>query len=872
MQIAYHFRKHGIRPHPYETKDMIHLRSKFMWFGYLLAGFLLLSLGSTQSWAQQPVLQPIQVIEAPFGVLTAAGIAGSADGRYLYVTDQDERALLVLARTADTGALQFVELQNNFYSGIPVDVALSPDDAYVYVTQTSPNYAENNLAIFARNATTGRLTAVTGPAFNGAMRNPVDLAISPDGGSLYVAAYSDNAVAIFQRNPTTGALTYRESLIDEQNGITAFSSMKSLAISPDSAYVYAAAFGDGAINVFARTAATGALSLVEVVQEGVNGISGLGDLQSIHLSADGSQLFAVSGASALTVFQRNANSGKLTFQQQLRDGEGGVTGLMGRKALAVSHNGANVYVYTKDYTTPTAVTTVARFQRNTTNGVLTFATVYTETQAASFSDPQELFLPADGQQLYTSHVDGLGRANGDLTTGALTPQPTYTLMFPITRTATTDPFSFAGPVLSPDGQQLYVPGSGESIASANDETLSIFQRDATTGKLSAIQVIHDQERPNPLHSAVAVTVSPDGNFVYATGYWSKIARYARDNATGRLTYLGVDVYENEIPSLSSFRPLLMPADGKHLYVGSTQYHANTAADAAITVLARNKTSGELTLVEVKPINLLPVPDFDSVGGLAFSPEGTHLYATNYVSHSLTLLERNPTTGQLTLIKSYYDNVDGIDGLNQASGLAVSTDGAFLYVTGERGSITLFQRNLTSGILSYVKTYKADIMMSSIQISPDGAWLYTTGWGYLIPTDPQGGSQSAVTVFARNPQTGELTFVEKHEDEVSSITSLNGVSGLQVSPDGTFVYVTSSFDDAVTVFRRVVPVATPTATVMNSPTATSTAASPTVTATPTATPTATATPTPTSTVIPISPTGTVTPTPTTVRLYLPNIRK
>lgn len=839
---------------------------QFSWLSYLLGSIVFLGLSSLPSWAQQPILQPIQVVEAPFGVLTAASIAGSADGRYLYVTDQDERALLVLARTADTGALQFVEMQNNFYGDIPVDVVLSPDDAYLYVTKTSRSYAENSIVIFARDSTTGRLTAVEGPAFNGAMRNPVDLVISPDGGSIYVAAYADDALAIFQRDRVTGKLTYRESLIDGQNGIDKFSSLQTLAMSPDSAYLYAGANNDSAINVFARTAATSALTLIEVQQDGVNGLTGIGELQALRLSADGSQLFAISNASTLTVFQRNPNNGKLTFQQQLSEGVGGVTGLLGNKTLTVSQNNRDIYVYTRDYTSPTAVTAVTQFQRNTTTGLLTFSASYTETQAVDFDDPQEIFLPVDGKQLYTSRRDGLGYANRNLSTGALLPQPTYTLTFPIPQTES-NRLSLAAPALSPDGQNLYVPGWEESIFSANDETLSVFKRDDATGELTAIQLIHDNGGSNPLHSAVAVAVSPDGNFVYATGYWSKIARYARNHTTGRLIVLGVDSYENNIPSLSSFTHLLMSADGQQLYVGGARYNGATGWDAAVLVFNRTLATGELTLVETKMINPTPFADYDDTTGLALTPDGKHLYAASGSGATLTLFQRDPNNGLLTFVESYHDGSDGVDGLAGAAGVTVSADGTTVYVVGATDrAVTLFSRNLTTGKLTWVETWKNGVAgidgltgVRFVQLSPDGAWLYTAGWGYLEPTNPQAGEQNALTVFARDAQNGKLTFVEKHEDEVGGITTLDGASGLQVSANGKEVYTTSSFDDAITVFRREKPAATPTSTVTNTPTPTNIA----VLATTTATPPPTATPTVTAT---------HTPTPTTRHLYLPNVQK
>ena len=650
------------------------------------------------------MLHPIQVVEAPFGVLTATGIDGSTDGRYLYITDQDDQSLVVLARDPASSELQFVEVQSGF-GGTPFAVALSPDDAYVYVTWSDFGYPESGITIFTRNQETGRLTRSGGNRLTGrSLYEPVDIAISSDGNGAYVAANGNDEIAIFQRNATTGALTYRESLLNNQNGLNRLENPRSLVISPDNAYIYVASFGNSTINVFARNVDTNALTLVEMQSESVTGVTGLGELQAISISNDGTQIYVVSNASALTVFQRNAVTGKLTFQQQFRDGKAGVRGLVGRKTVNISQDDTNVYVYSKGYTSPIAQTAVVRFQRNLTTGALTFTNVYTATESAmisSHTQQLEIFLPADGRQLYTSHVDGMDRLDRDPNNGTLFRQPTVMLAFPIPRAPTLDPYSLTTPALSPDGRHLYVPGWGESIASARDDTLSVFQRDATTGEVTPIQVIRDTERSYPLHSAVAAIVSPDGQFVYATGYWGKITRYARNSTTGMLTYLNVYDYTNRTPSLIGFNQLLISPDGKHLYVALSRYSSNDW-EAAIGVFTRDLITGALKLVEVKQTNLSPVADFDGVSGLTISPDGKHVYATNYLGNSLTVLQRDPDTGRLTLVTAYYDNANGMDGLDGAAGVTVSADGAYVYVVGGFDkSITLLSRDPTTGVLTLI---------------------------------------------------------------------------------------------------------------------------------------------------------------------------
>src|SRR5947207_1292605 len=45
------------------------------------------------------------------------------------------------------------------------------------------------------------------------------VAVSPDGGHVYVVSTDDAAVAVFSRNLTTGSLTFVEAKFDGQNGV-----------------------------------------------------------------------------------------------------------------------------------------------------------------------------------------------------------------------------------------------------------------------------------------------------------------------------------------------------------------------------------------------------------------------------------------------------------------------------------------------------------------------------------------------------------------------------------------------------------------------------------------------------------------------------
>jgi DNA-binding beta-propeller fold protein YncE len=149
-------------------------------------------------------------------------------------------------------------------------VTVSPDGKTVYVASE----LSDAVAVFARNITTGALTQLTGLAgcvsddgTSGTCRDgkelttPQEVAVSPDGQSVYVDAVQSNAVDVFKRDTTTGALTQLSRLAgcvseDGSGGVCrdgkALGQPDGVTVSPDGKSVYAASFYSNAIAVFAR--------------------------------------------------------------------------------------------------------------------------------------------------------------------------------------------------------------------------------------------------------------------------------------------------------------------------------------------------------------------------------------------------------------------------------------------------------------------------------------------------------------------------------------------------------------------------------------------------------------------------------------------
>jgi DNA-binding beta-propeller fold protein YncE len=213
------------------------------------------------------------------------GMAISADGNDVYVAAAVSNALLVLARNPSTGALT----QATDGTGCIVDSALagcttgvqlgganavtvSPDGGDVYVTSLT----SNSVTSFTRTASTGQLTQqpgtsacaiyvlAVGCSLGRALSAPEGIAVSPDGASVYAAAFTSGAIDVFNRNAGSGALMQKPrragcvttSAAPDCIPARGLLGVSSVVVSPDGRNVYAAAFRSNAVTVFKRITTT----------------------------------------------------------------------------------------------------------------------------------------------------------------------------------------------------------------------------------------------------------------------------------------------------------------------------------------------------------------------------------------------------------------------------------------------------------------------------------------------------------------------------------------------------------------------------------------------------------------------------------------
>lgn len=335
------------------------------------------------------------------GLSGISDVAVSPDGKFVYTASYISGAVSVFARDVATGQLTYGSTLGGILNAFSVDV--SSDNKSVYVA--SPG---GQVYAYARDATTGALTPVNS-ATGAPTAGFVSVSASPDASTVYGVGGSPSGLVVFGRDAATGAIARVADYADNTNGHAldqafgpTISPIKNIATSADGRFVYVTATLDNAVSLFSRDAATGTLAQVAVYQDGVGGVDGLQGASSVKIAPGGKHLYVSGqGESSVATFDIDAVSGALTYVGKVTNGTAGITSLLGARSLAISPDGKYVYVSAINSNA------VSVFDRDATTGLLTFNMAATNAVAGvtgllgpsgMSTDPLNRHLYVAGQQ------------------------------------------------------------------------------------------------------------------------------------------------------------------------------------------------------------------------------------------------------------------------------------------------------------------------------------------------------------------------------------------------------------------------------------------------------------------------------------------
>jgi len=718
-------------------------------------------------------------------LMSASSSAVSPDGRFVYTTSFEEDAITIFERNETTGDLTFVQSLRNGENEIiglggAYDVEVSPDGNHLFITGST----DHSLVVFSRNSTDGSLSMIQRIEDNVAgvdgLRGAYSIGLSPDGNTLYVTGSEEDALAVFNRNVVSGQLNFVEIHKKGTGGIGNMAYPLETMVSPDGMNVYVTSLDDSAISVFSRDPGTGSLTFVEDQVDGMGGITGMQGTYSLMVTPDGEHVYATgSYDNAIVAFSRNTNNGRLSFVQKYVDNTNGIDGLDGATAVVVSPDGMTVIVAGSNEDALSA------FTRNPTDGTLSFINKMTNGSGgiSGMEYPIALLMSPNGENMYTTSFGNGALVSFDfnIVSGTLS----------YSTTTSSDNSSFNGLTgaediaISADNRHLYVAGN-------TDDGVVVLERDLSTGQLNFVEVILDNQNGiNTLNGVNGVSVSPDGKSVYVTAFWEHaVTVFDRDATTGKLTFR--EMHRDGISGvdgLNGSNNVRVSADGKNVYASSFWEHG-------MAVFSRDQNTGALTFLQTLKNGQGGVDGIIRPSSITESPDENHIYVTGAFSNAIAIFSRSASDGSLTYVGVMKDGVNGVNGLRGANSASVSEDGMHVYVAGPADNgMAVFSRDANTGMLTFVEYIQNGIDnvgglagVNDVEVSTDGKRVYTTS-----------NSENATVVFNRDANTGMLTFEKMQKEGVNGVYGIQGALQIQQDVEGKFIYIAGAGGSTMGIF-------------------------------------------------------------------------
>lgn len=623
------------------------------------------------------------------------------------------------------------------------------------------------ISIFTRDASSGSLslfrTISRADVNNYSMNGVNDMAITDDDRFVYITAEDSDRILVFERNTETGDLTIKEIQNPSFN-----SKPSSVRLSNDNLFLYVTLYYPSQIAVYSRNTSTGLLNLVQLVKDGENGVQGLYSPKILELSKDDKNLYVMNFNSIL-MFSRNTATGELSYVTKYVDGQNGVDGLAGNYCIGISPDGRNVY------TASMADTSLVIFDRNTTDGQLTFKmqmNIFHRQIAGGYSNSSILCEKSDVYltEYWTSTLHTFLR---DTLTGDLV----YNQKYQLGDGATIDGlYRPAGATESYDNKNVYTINSSEGIV--------VFSKADTTGELIYKRYLKSIDPANNWSKRLySLACSKDNKYLYAISNAKQICIFKRDLLNDSLILIDSVPNKPEY-NLYDFISIKISTDGRFFNVISSY-------GTKIGVFKFEESDGSLSFVATY--------DFQNKWGggiseMKNSPNGKFLFSTSHTSMMLAMFKRNISTGEINFVDKYqyFPNQSNQGVLD----FAVSNDGRNVYtVSMYQKSINIYSIDYANDTLLPVGFLHLDDISNSqyyfsnaIELSTDDRFMYLSSL-----------ASSNIKILVRNPNTGQLAYMKTFTEQ-DGFEGFDGVNGMVVSRNTRNLYLTSNTENSVSSYK------------------------------------------------------------------------
>lgn len=741
--------------------------------------------------------------EASFGLTAEQAFRGNArialapDGEHLLLsnagsTPGDAGALVPFRRDITSGSLA---LEDGVFGAADLggasDITVTADGRHILVSAANSGTGESQLAVYTRRAPDPvfGFLELEREGSHGAsgLQAPSDVAVSPLGEHVYAVSLAEGALTVFRRDGSADALpgahlTQIQTHVHDPANPRGLDRARRVHVSPDGRNVFVSSEDTNIVSVFDRNVGTGLLTHRQVLRDGVGGVDGLLGAHGMVSSSDSTYLYvAGSFEAAVAQFKRDGN-GNFSYIGVLKNGNGGATGMLGMRDLTLVMDGDGSDRREHVLGVGTGSNAVVTLRRDMGTGVLSFVQSRPTTGVRLMAVSARSGAPDDNQHVYTVGQDDdsliVLRRVSDPASSAY---GSLSTLFEYRNIPGMD-----GPsdvVVSPDGRRVYVSAQYGNAVLVFDRDLN--RNSANYGSLVLVETRRDGvDGVDGLRSPYALATSSDSRHVYVAGFDDRaIAAFAVGSGSYCSAAGGGDI-----------------DDRVNLGAGGTleyRVRAFIRADATGTISNTACVTPPLRFDDTDPSNdcstftstLTPKGDVavtKSNGRVSSGAGETVRYVVRVDNPGPSNLVHDPANGRSLTVTDLLDSNPGLVPGSATWTCEASGSGSldFVDVTEDSAQVPL------GGVTDLVRI--AD---------PDGNGPLP---GLLAAASVL---DDAVVLFERDPADGRLVrrAVAKQGESMPglsgnvTVTSLAGARAVAASADGQFLYVASRVSDTVTVF-------------------------------------------------------------------------
>lgn len=728
-------------------------------------------------------------------IQNAGDIAFSSDGNFAYSGSRINGDIAIYARDGVTGDWSLVSSLD--YGAVYTwDLEVSADGRFLYTT----DWGANSVAVYSRDSQTGALTlieTINDVAPHDSLGGAEFIRLSSDGREVFIGASNDHSVTRFIRKSGAITATAFETTTTYQitpnvdfgvyNQPPSAVSLTTAVPSPtsSSSIDFTLTFDESVTGLDTSDFTIDTVGMIGAAVTSVTGsgtnytvtiASGIGEGNLLLNLIDNGTILDASGSSLDGAADGSLSSASITLDTLVPT----VDSIVGSPAVAGSID--FVVTFSEDVTGVNLadfdLDVIGMSGASLTTVTPNSASVYTVTVAIGSGDGSIALTLNDDDSIVDGiglPVGGVGIGNGNVSSTPISVTTTGKIGGQIVQDTDEDGYADLGEIGIP-GITVFVDLNENGQVDAGEPVaISVVDDPATTAVDEAGTYLISGVDPG----AYTIGILPPVG-------WALTNPATRAEPTGNTTFVqAIKDGTSGANYLDEAAGVTTSADGNYLYVASYN-------DDSVTVFSRNAATGLLTVVQQVVNNVGGVTGLWGAQSIAITADGENLYVASALEDSLVMFDRDPSTGQLTFLGRLKDGVGGVDGLNEAVGVQVSSDGSHLYVAAfADGSVSVFTRDASTGLLSFTHKYVGNTTGAfAAELSPDERHVYVAG-----------ANSSAITVYDRNATTGLLTLKQTLRESDATVSGISGVSGMSLSPDGENLYAAGTLGGTIAVFDR-----------------------------------------------------------------------